>query len=138
MNVLFVYELNVLGSSVISAEHLYMVGLNGAALFNNAFVGIGKHFREETLPFAVGKGVIVQKLQLPSEVGNQAVFVMDGKVLIPLRGQQPDELLFKSGFALKAVRECAFRRIFSHYGALVAGCYNVIGAHRRPPSFTAP
>ena len=60
VNVLFVYELNVLGSSVISAEHLYMVGLNGAAFLNDAFVGIGKHFREETLPFAVGKGIVIE------------------------------------------------------------------------------
>ena len=138
MDVLFIYELNVLGSSVIPAEYLDMIRLDGAALFNDAIVSIGKHFREETLPLAVSKSEVVQKLQLPSEVGNQTVFVVDGKILVPLRGQQPDELLFKSGFALKAVRACAFRRIFSHYGALVAGCYNVIGAHRRPPSFTAP
>lgn len=81
-----------------------MIRLDGTALFNDAFVGVGKSLREETLPLAVSKGVIVQKLQLPSEVGDQAVFVMDGKVLVPLRGQQPDELFFKSRFALKAVR----------------------------------
>ena len=81
-----------------------MIRLDGAALFNDALVGIGKSLRKETLPFAVSKGVIVQKLQLPSEVGNQTVFVMNGKVLIPLRGQQPNEFFFKSRFALKAVR----------------------------------
>ena len=60
MNVLFVYELNVLGSSVISAEHLYMVGLNGAALFNNAIVSIGKDLREEAFPLAVSKGIVIE------------------------------------------------------------------------------
>lgn len=60
-----------------------MVGLNGAALFNNAIVSIGKHFREEALPLAVSKSEVVQKLQLPSEVGNQTVFVVDGKILVP-------------------------------------------------------
>ena len=81
-----------------------MIRLDSTALFNDALVGIGKGLREETLPFAVSKGVIVQKLQLPSEVGDQTALVMNGKVLIPLRGQQPDELFFKSRFALKAVR----------------------------------
>ena len=47
-----------------------MIGLDGAALFNDALVGIGKGLREETLPLAVSKGIVIQKLQLLSEVGN--------------------------------------------------------------------
>ena len=104
VNVLFVDQLNILRSSVIPAEYLYMIRLDGTAFFNDAFVGIGKGFCEETLPLAVSKGIVVQKRELPSEVGDQTAFVMDGKILIPLRGQQPDELLFQSRFALKAVR----------------------------------
>ena len=104
MNVLFIYELNILGSSVVPAQYLYMVGLDGAAFLNNALVGVGKCFREETLPLAIGKGVVVQKLQLPPEIGNQTTFIMDGKVRIPLSGQQTDKFLFKSRFTLKAVR----------------------------------
>ena len=41
MNVLFVDELNILGSSIIPAEYLYMVCLDGAAFLNNALVGVG-------------------------------------------------------------------------------------------------
>jgi len=104
VNILFIYKLNVLRSSIIPAEYLHMIRLDGTAFLNDAFVGIGKGLREETFPLAVSKGIVIQKLQLPSEVGDQTIFVMDGKVLIPLRGQQPDELLFKSRFALKAVR----------------------------------
>ena len=81
-----------------------MVGLNGAALFNNAIVSIGKDLREEAFPFVIGKGVAVEKLQLLSEVGNQSLFVVDGKVLISLCGQQTDKFLFKSRFALETVR----------------------------------
>ena len=62
MNVLFVDELNILGSSIIPAEYLYMVGLNGSGLFHNALVGVGKGFRKETLPLAVRKGIVIQKL----------------------------------------------------------------------------
>ena len=104
VNVLFVDELNILGSSIIPAEYLYMVSLDGTAFLNNALVSVGKCFRKETLPLAVRKGVVVQKLQLPSEIGNQTVFVMDGKVLISLCGQQTDKFLFKSRFALETVR----------------------------------
>ena len=104
MNVLFIYELNILGSSIIPAEYLYMVGLDGAAFFNNTLVSVGKCFNEETLPLAVSKSVVVQKLQLPSEVGSQTVFIMDGKVLISLCDQQTDKFLFKSRFTLETVR----------------------------------
>ena len=104
VNVLFVDELNIFGGSVITAQYLYMVGLNGAALFNNTLVSVGERFREEAFPLAVRKGVVVQKRELLSEVGNQTVFVMDGKVLISLCGQQTDKFLFKSRFALKTVR----------------------------------
>ena len=81
-----------------------MIRLDSTAFLNDAFVGIGKGFREETLPFAVSKGIVIQKLQLPSEVGDQTIFVMNSKVFVPLCGQQPDELFFKSRFALEAVR----------------------------------
>ena len=81
-----------------------MVGLNGAALFDNTLVSVGERFREEAFPLAIGKGVVVQKRELLSEVGNQTVFVMDGKVFISLCGQQTDKFLFKSRFALKTVR----------------------------------
>ena len=50
-----------------------MVGLDGATFLNDTLVSVGKRFSKETLPFAVGKGIVVQKLQLPSEVGNQTV-----------------------------------------------------------------
>ena len=104
VNVLFVDELNIFGSSVITAQYLYMVGLNGAALFDNTLVSVGEHFREEAFPLTVSKGVVVQKRELPSEIGDQTVFVMDGKVFISLCGQQTDKFLFKSRFALETVR----------------------------------
>ena len=104
VNVLFVDELNILGSSVVTAQYLYMIGLNGAAFLNNTLVSVGKRFCEEAFPLAVRKGVVVQKRELLSEVGNQTIFVMDGKVFISLRGQQTDKFLFKSRFALETVR----------------------------------
>ena len=66
MNILFIDELNVFGRSVIPAQHFDMVGLYGTTFFRNTFVGVGKGFRKEPLPFVIAKGVIVQQFQLPS------------------------------------------------------------------------
>ena len=104
VNVLFVDELNILGSSVVTAQYLYMVGLDGTAFLNDALVSVGKRFREEAFPLAVRKGVVVQKRELPSEVVDQTVFVVDGKIFISLCGQQTDEFFFKSRFTLETVR----------------------------------
>lgn len=73
-----------------------MVCLDGAGLFNDALVSVGKGFGKEPLPFVIGKGVAVEKLQLLSEVGNQSLFVVDGKVLISLCGQQADEFFSRA------------------------------------------
>ena len=104
VNVLFVDELNILGSSVVTVQYLYMVGLDGAALFDNTLVSVGERFCEEAFPLAVRKGVVVQKRELLSEVSYQTIFVMDGKVLISLCGQQTDKFFFKSRFTLETVR----------------------------------
>ena len=103
MDVLFIDKLNILGSSVISAKYLHMVGLDGSAFFNNPLVGVGKGFREETLPLAVGKSIIIQKFQLLTQVGNQTFFIMDGKVFISLCSQR----------VIIVVQAASFRRINS-------------------------
>ena len=104
VNILFVNKLKILGSSIIPAKHLHMIGLHGAAFLYDTLVRISKRFRKEPLPLTVGKSIIIQNLQLFSKVGNQTVFIMDCKVLVPLHGQQTDEFLFQSLFALEAVR----------------------------------
>ena len=81
-----------------------MIGLDGLALFHDAFIGIGKGFMEKTLPLAVGKGVIIQKLKLPPEIGDQPGFVMNGQIRITLFGQQTDEFFFKCRFTLETFR----------------------------------
>ena len=130
VDVLLVDELNILGRAVITVQHLHMVGLDRAGLFHDALVGVGKCLREEALPFVVRKGIAVERLQLPPQVGDQAALGMNGKILVALLTQQANKFLFKSGFALKAVRVCAFRRIIRNNGAFVAGGDDVVG-HRQ-------
>ena len=103
MNVLFVYELNILGSSVIPAQYLYMVGLDGAGFLNDTLVSVGKGFGKEPLPFVIGKGVAVEKLQLPSKVFDQARFAVNGKIFVALSRQQADEFFFQSRLALEGI-----------------------------------
>ena len=85
VNILFVNKLNILRSAVL-AKHLHMIGLHGAAFLYDSLIRVGKRFRKEPLPLAVGKGIIIQNLQLFSKVGNQTVFIMNRKVLISLHG----------------------------------------------------
>ena len=133
MDVLFVDELNIFRCSVIPTQYLYMVGLDGSGFFHNALIGIGKGFRKETLPFPIGKGVVIEKFQLVSEIFNQARFTVNGKIFISLRFQQVDEFLFQSCFALKGVGVCAFRHIFRYNGAFVGFGNYIILTHVKTP-----
>ena len=137
MDVLFVDELDIFARAVIPAQHLDVIGLNRAAFFDHPFIFVGHRFFKKTRPLAVSKGVVVQKLQLLSQVGNQTGFV-DGKVLITLFGQQADKFLFKSRFALETVRACAYRRILGNNGAFVVLVLgnDVVSAHAASSSIS--
>ena len=135
VNILFVNNLNILGSSVIPPKHFDMIGLHGAAFLYDSLVRVGKRFRKEPLPLAVGKGIVIQNLQLSSKIRNQTVFIMNRKVLIPLHGQQSDEFLFQSLFTLEAVRARAFRCILSNHCTLIACGDDVVSAHNSTAPF---
>ena len=104
MDVLLIDERDVLGCPIVTMKYLHIILLDLAGLLCDAFVFVGEGFCEEAFPLAVRKGVVVQKRELLSEIGNQPFFVMDGKILISLCGQQTDKFLFKSRFALETVR----------------------------------
>ena len=46
--------------------------LDDTAFFCNALVGEG--FGKEPLPFVIGKGIVIEKFQLPAEIFDQARF----------------------------------------------------------------
>ena len=66
---------------------LYLGGLRF-----NAFVLVGNHIIEETLPFAVSEGVVVKSLQLHTEVIHEVLFLVDSKVVISLLGEVLNDL----------------------------------------------
>ena len=79
MDALLVNELDVLALAGIPAEHLHIVLLNQAGLFENAGVCVCQHLVPETLPFAVRKAIVIQLFQLRPQIGNQVILFMDGQ-----------------------------------------------------------
>ena len=77
MNISLVYQVDILGLASISFEDLYMVFLYLGGLCFNAFVLVGNYIIEETLPFAVGEGVVVEPLQLHTEVIHKVLLPVD-------------------------------------------------------------
>ena len=93
MNVLLVNQVDVLGLASISFKDLDMVFLYLGSLCFNAFVLVGNHIIEETLPFAVGEGVVIKSLQLHTEVIHKVLFRVDREVVVSLLGEGLNQLL---------------------------------------------
>ena len=81
-------------------QHLLVVLLDGAGLFDNAVIGIAEVLAEESLPFPVGEADAVQALELHSEIGYQVFFASDRQVLVGLGLQALDKIGLHSGLVL--------------------------------------
>ena len=62
MDVLFIYECNILGRTVITSQNLNIVLLYLPGLFHDMLIGIGNSIFEEIIPFCVGKRIVIQFL----------------------------------------------------------------------------
>ena len=103
VDVPFIQQIDVFRGAVVPAEDLDIIVLNPAGFLHNPIVFPRDTFREKLFPFAVGKNIAVEQLQLFAQVGNQRLFVVNGKILIALRCQQADKLLFQRRLALVGV-----------------------------------
>lgn len=121
VDVLFVQQVDVFGRAAVLPQHLHMIELNPARLFQNAVVCARDAVLEKARPLAVRKGVVVQPLQLAAEVGDERGFVVDLQIFIPLRTQKPQKLLLQRRLALIAVRPAGIRRVLGHDRALGRG-----------------
>ena len=121
VDVFFVQQVNILGRAAVLSQHLHMIELNPARLFQNAVVRARDAVPKEARPLAVRKGVVVQPFQLAAQVGDERGFVVDLQVFIPLRAEKPQELLLQRRLALIAVRQAGIRRVFRHDRALCRG-----------------
>ena len=133
VNVFFVQQVDVFGRAAVLPQHLHMIELNPARLFQNAVVCARDAVPKEARPLAVRKGVVVQTLQLAAEVGDERGFVVDLQIFIPLRTQKPQKFLHQCRLALIAVRPAGIRRVLGHDRALRGGGDDVELGH----SFTS-
>lgn len=120
VDVLFVQQVDVFGRAAVLPQHLHMIELNAARLFQDTVVCARDAVFEKARPLAVRKNVVVQEFQLAAEVGDKRGFVVDLQIFIPLRAQKPEKFLLQRRLSLIAVRPAGIRRVLSHDRAL--GC----------------
>ena len=116
VNVLLVNKGDVFRGTVITGQHLYVVLLNFARLFDDMLIRISHTVFEKGFPLRIRELIIVQLLQSASEIGNQLFFRVDRQIFVALFTEQPDKFLFKRNFALVAVRPLFDRLIFCDNG----------------------
>lgn len=130
VDVLFVQKIDVFGRAAVLPQHLHMIELNPARLFQNAIVRARDAVPKEARPLAVRESVAVQPLQLAAEVGDERSFVVNLQIFIPLRAQKPQKLPLQRRLALIAVRPAGIRRVLRHDRALGRSGDDVELGHR--------
>ena len=114
-------------------QHLNIVLLYLAGLLHDVLIGVGNGVRKELLPFAVVENIVVQQLQLPSQVGDEVGLFVDGKVLVALLGEHLNKLFLQRRLTLIAVRALLRRLVGGDDGIFSSRGDYVICAHRLPP-----
>ena len=92
-------------------------------------VGVGDGVGKELVPLAVGKGVVVQGLQLAAQVGDELRLGVDGQVGIALPGELPDKGFLQLRLALVSVRAGGRGGVLSQDGVLGGGGDEVVAVH---------
>ena len=99
-------EADVLRCAVVSGEDLHVVLLDAPGFGNHGIVVSGGRIDdvvpEEAPPFVVGEVVVVEDLQLDTQVCFEARRIVDVRVLVGLATQLVDEGVFEGSFALVA------------------------------------
>ena len=104
VNVGLVDEADVLGGVIVAGEDLHVVLLDAAG-FSDDGVPVGgadvdDRVTVEVLPFPVAETVVVESLELDTQVRFEAVAVMDVHIFVGLGAQLFDEVVLEGGFAL--------------------------------------
>ena len=135
VDVSLVQQVDIFGGSAVLPQHLHVVALDLAGFLHDPLVGTRDAVLEKTLPFRVGKAVVVQQFQLAAQIGDQGGLIRDGEIFIPLGLKIADELPLQGRLALVCLCAVGLRGVLRHYGALIAGGDNVILAHKISRSF---
>ena len=94
MDILLINQGNIHGSAVLADEILHMILLNLTGLFHDSVVVIRNFMFEKTVPFFVGKAILIEPFQLPTEIVNQSIFAVNGHIFVTLFHQYFNESLF--------------------------------------------
>ena len=60
VDVLFIYEHNVFGRSIITSQYLDIIFLYFSCLFHDMLIGIGNGIFEKIIPLCIGKLIMIQ------------------------------------------------------------------------------
>lgn len=104
VDVLFVQQVDVFGRAAVLPQHLHMIELNPARLFQNPVVCARDAVLKKARPLAVRKGVVVQTLQLAAEVGDERCFVVNLQIFIPLRTQKPPKFHYPANLEIASIK----------------------------------
>ena len=128
MNMFLVQKINIFCGSIVPAKELDIVLLDFPRFLHNAISLIGNAAFEKAIPFLIGKLDAIQLLQLPPQIGNEILLVVNSQVLIALLFQLLNKRSLQLGLTLVMVGMIAFliRRILRHHRVPSAFHHHVI------------
>ena len=128
MNMFLVQKINIFCGSIVSAKELDIVLLDFPRFLHNSISLIGNAAFEKAIPFLIGKLDVIQLLQLPPQIGNKILLVVNSQVLIALLFQLLNKRSLQLGLTLVMVGMIALlvRRIFRHHRVPSAFHHHVI------------
>lgn len=104
VDVFFIQQVDVFGRAAVLPQHLHMIELDAARLFQNAVVRARDAVLKKARPLAVRKGIVIQTLQLAAEVGDERGFVVDLQIFIPLRTQKPPKFHYPANLEIASIK----------------------------------
>ena len=128
MNIIFLYQVDVLFLAIVALQGLHEVGLDGSCLVYDAFALRSNLCLEETAPFIVCEVVVVQFLQFYTQIADEFILVVYLDIFITLTLELLDKRTLQVGFGLiAAVFHHCLALVVSHYGTGVVFRKNVVG-----------
>ena len=77
VDIFLIDQRDILSRSIVTAQILDMILLYLPGLFHDVFIRVCYGIVEKVLPFRIGKGIMVQFLQLPAEITDQITLRVD-------------------------------------------------------------
>ena len=91
MNIIFLYQIDVLFLAIVALQGLDEVGLDGSCLVHDALALGGYLCLEETAPFIIGEVVVIQFLQFYTQIADEFILIVYLDIFITLTLKLLDE-----------------------------------------------